>query len=480
MIRILQFVLLPLLLLSFTINAQDVSQDDEPEPISPLSKSNFNSWAISFGVGNIITSGDLKTYGASKSSFDLGYHLYVAKMFNASLGLEFQGIMGTSNTYPDKFKENILELNGESSTPFITGNMNLVINLSNLIFSGNNYQRKWNFAVYPGFGITYHKAYFTSYEDPIYNVDWANNGEKTDTYTRVFSIPLGMSLKYRLSKNFDLELRETFTHYNDDNFDGQVYGTSQFDWSYYTSLSLVWKIGKKERALDWTDPLDENLSRIDVLESKVDGISTDTDNDGVADMFDVDNETPEGIMVAGNGRALDADRDGIPDYKDIEPFTAVGVDTDQYGKEIDSDNDGVGNSRDIEPDSEEGAFVNWQGKTIRGGSLVEALIPSVYFKLNSSSVDYRMHKDLVVIAKLLFADPELNLDVVGYTDQSGPDEYNRKLGIRRAEAVVKHLVDVYGVDKSKFEVKSLGEDRPLTKKDTYYSINRRVDFKVKR
>ena len=476
-----------ILFMSLSVFPQVDNPKKNDNSLNPYSTKNFNSWAISLGAGNIFTSGDLSSIGVDNSSFDIGLNASITKMFNSTLGIELQGITGTANAYPDKYKVNVKELNGASSTQYFTANLLFVLNLSNLIYSGNNYQRKWNFTIYPGIGTTFHKAYYTSNitwsngeTDPEFpDEDWANNGEKENSYTRLINIPFGLSLKYRLSKHFDIELRETITYYTEDNFDGRVFDTTT-DWGYYTGISLVWKIGNKERSLEWGDPLDESFSRIDEIENKVQGMSADSDKDGVADLFDLDNKTPEGVMVAGNGRALDVDKDGIPDYKDVEPFTATGVSIDSYGKELDSDYDGVGDSKDIEPNSKKGAFVNWQGATISGSDLTDALIPSVYFKLNSSAIDYKMHRSLAVIAKLLTADTDLELIVIGYADKSGVSEYNQKLGLRRAKSVVEHLVEVYGIKKYKFSIKSLGDTSPLSNKNSYYSINRRVDFKVKK
>lgn len=47
----------------------------------------------------------------------------------------------------------------------------------------------------------------------------------------------------------------------------------------------------------------------------------DSDNDGVIDALDLDNETPPGVKVDTKGIALDTDSDGVPDYKDNCPLT---------------------------------------------------------------------------------------------------------------------------------------------------------------
>jgi len=458
---------------------------EEDEDISPIDKKNFNSWAVTLGLGNIYTSGDLSSFGAEQKSFDFAFNVGVTKMFNSSIGLEGFFMMGKSHTHANKYYANKnLPLNGDTETPFFTTNLNLVFNLSNIIMSGRDQKdRKWNINAYPGIGMTFHKAYFTHATDPNLDEDWANNGTKTDQNTRVYSIPMAVGVKYRLSKTFDIELRETATYYNDSNFDGRDKngGGGGNDYSFYTGLSLVWKIGDKDRYLDWTNPLDEAYSEMDDLQNQVDNMDKDTDGDGVPDIHDIDNETPAGVMVAGNGRALDSDQDGVPDYKDVDPFSPLGAEVDEYGKELDDDKDGVGNSRDAEPNSAEGAIVNWQGVTVGGGanSMLSELIPSVFFKFDSDVLEKDSEDRLIVIAKILQKNPDVNVDVVGYADQNGDPDYNKKLGERRAKTVIDFLVDTYGVDEGRMTVKTAGADEPLSPSKDYYKNNRRVDFVIK-
>ena len=69
----------------------------------------------------------------------------------------------------------------------------------------------------------------------------------------------------------------------------------------------------------------------------------DSDNDGVADKFDLCPETLAGVAVDSVGCPKDEDKDGVPDYKDIcqgTPVEAIGM-VDTLGCPLDSDGDGV-------------------------------------------------------------------------------------------------------------------------------------------
>jgi len=212
------------------------------------------------------------------------------------------------------------------------------------------------------------------------------------------------------------------------------------------------------------------------LNEKVDAMGGDADGDGVADYFDIEEDTPAGVQVAGNGAALDSDADGIPNYKDKDPFTQKGVRVDANGMAMDSDMDGVPDGVDQENNSAAGAMVNFKGQTIGvanklGGSA--ALLPSVYFKFGSSSLSPSAYEQLTVVARYLSDNPGVTITVRGYSDPVGSESYNNKLALRRAEAVKKALNEVFKVKGDRLQTVSIGENDMLSDD---YKINRRVDF----
>ena len=76
----------------------------------------------------------------------------------------------------------------------------------------------------------------------------------------------------------------------------------------------------------------------------------------------------------------------------------------------------------------------------------------------------------------------LNLEViiaVGHTDSIGPDAYNQKLSIRRAEAVKSYLVGK-GVDAKRVYTEGKGEKQPVATNKTSAgrAQNRRVEIEV--
>ncbi len=294
---------------------------------------------------------------------------------------------------------------------------------------------------------------------------------------------LGAGIKYALYNNIDLDLSAAF---------GSTPLTSDLiNTHLITNIGVNYKFTKKDVAVEWNNPLDAMYGDIATVKTEIEGLSTDTDGDGVADAFDGDNNTPEGVAVDGKGNALDVDMDGIADYADEDPFTARGVQVDANGRELDSDKDGVANSIDIEPNTESGATVNFQGKEIRGAK--GAFMPAVYFDFNSAKVSYANYERLAAVASLLQANPKYKLSVIGYADAVGNSANNHKIALRRANAVVDALSSMFSIDASRLTASSKGEDAPLANESVKVTettadgqvisnnltrMNRRVEFVI--
>jgi OOP family OmpA-OmpF porin len=76
------------------------------------------------------------------------------------------------------------------------------------------------------------------------------------------------------------------------------------------------------------------------------------------------------------------------------------------------------------------------------------------------------------------ANANLKLNVIGNADKSGSETYNMEISKRRAQAVVDHLVKIYGITAGRLNVVAKGSQAPLASGDPKSEINRRVDFEV--
>ena len=180
---------------------------------------------------------------------------------------------------------------------------------------------------------------------------------------------------------------------------------------------------------------------------------------------------------------MDTDGDGVADYIDQERLS-VCTEVDENGVALDSDGDNVPDCKDSEPDSPEGAQVDVTGKQINAlgaaapaegnNSGADVGLPSVYFTLNSTKITYTNYPSLTEVAKFLKNNPGSKLAIVGHTDSTGPKDYNEELGKKRSQAVIDHLVKIYGIDAARLSASSKGNSEILAKGQD--NVNRRVDF----
>lgn len=82
------------------------------------------------------------------------------------------------------------------------------------------------------------------------------------------------------------------------------------------------------------------------------------------------------------------------------------------------------------------------------------------------------------VAAALDKNPNLKLEIDGYTDSVGAAAHNLDLSGRRAQAVVSVLVSQFGVDTTRLAAKGLGPTNPISTNDTAEgrAANRRVEF----
>jgi hypothetical protein len=82
-------------------------------------------------------------------------------------------------------------------------------------------------------------------------------------------------------------------------------------------------------------------------------------------------------------------------------------------------------------------------------------------------------------AQRLKEKPDLKVLIEGHTDSVGSDDYNQKLGLRRAQTVIKELT-AQGIDASRLSATSFGETKPAINQETdwAHAVNRRVEFQV--
>lgn len=109
----------------------------------------------------------------------------------------------------------------------------------------------------------------------------------------------------------------------------------------------------------------------------------------------------------------------------------------------------------------------------------EILAEMVHFDFDKYDIRPEYQTTLRSKADVLRANPDVRVRIEGHADERGSDEYNLALGMRRANAVKDFLVG-FGLDASRFETVSLGEERPIDAASTEeaWARNRRAEFHV--
>jgi peptidoglycan-associated lipoprotein len=103
----------------------------------------------------------------------------------------------------------------------------------------------------------------------------------------------------------------------------------------------------------------------------------------------------------------------------------------------------------------------------------------IYFDFDKSNIRPDAAATLDAKIPWLTSNPGMRIRIEGNADERGSDEYNLALGQRRAASAKKYLVE-HGIDASRFDLVSYGEERPVctTHDETCWQQNRRDDFVI--
>ncbi|HEY3371221.1 MAG TPA: OmpA family protein [Prolixibacteraceae bacterium] len=202
----------------------------------------------------------------------------------------------------------------------------------------------------------------------------------------------------------------------------------------------------------------------------------DTDKDGIADK---DDACPDVAGPASLKGCPDSDGDGVADKDDKCPATKKGFKVDASGCPLDSDKDGVADSEDNCP-TVAGTVEN------KGCPVVEAavkdpgvpVVENVYFDYDQSNYITGEKKKIDHVVSLLKENKDLKVNLIGYTDSKGTEEYNMALSKRRLNSVAKTMT-AGGIKKDRIsQSEPKGEANPDATNDTEAgrAQNRRVEF----
>jgi outer membrane protein OmpA-like peptidoglycan-associated protein len=112
-------------------------------------------------------------------------------------------------------------------------------------------------------------------------------------------------------------------------------------------------------------------------------------------------------------------------------------------------------------------------------------IYSVYFSTGGTKVD---REDVVYIAEAavqMMKNPDRNVDIIGFSDETGPADKNMEISRKRCETVKDILVHDLGIPEDRLNVIAKGETELLSPTDKLsprgiHMINRRVDIVIRK
>jgi hypothetical protein len=300
-------------------------------------KSTSNIPSIGAHVGTLSYLGDIEG-GKGSSLYTYwrpAYGFYLEKKFGSIIGLTVNGMFGKISK--SQLDDDVF-LNFESA--IFNTDLNILFDFDNgKIIKGSSL-----FSPYISVGFGYMtfdpkgdlsadgNTYFHWSDGTLRDIDESTPGGDTtstiitrdydyesslkdtlkDYAKNTFTIPLRFGLKFKLSKNIDARLSAayilTMTDYLDNYADG---GNDNL---FYTSFGLQYNFTK-------SSPEDNKYKDFDFSDLDKD----DSDGDGIFDMKDMCQNTPENVKVDAKGCALDGDKDGVPDYKDKELNTPEGT-----------------------------------------------------------------------------------------------------------------------------------------------------------
>lgn len=197
---------------------------------------------------------------------------------------------------------------------------------------------------------------------------------------------------------------------------------------------------------------------------KTDPLKMDTDGDGLNDGDEVSKHQTDPLKV-------DTDSDGLKDSDEVlkHRTNPLKIDTDAG-----TVNDGTEIAKGMNPLDPTDDIPKPIIKVEVGKAII---LEGIVFKSGKSTVEPESEVNLEGAFNTLKDNPDIAVEIHGHTDNVGKAASNKKLSLRRAEAVRSWLV-MKGIDSSRIGVKGFGPDRPVSDNKTAEgrSQNRRIEF----
>lgn len=413
------------------------AQELDSAYVEPFSKiSAFRTWSVGINGGFLMPFAD----DYNTPNYQYAYGGFIKKQILSTLGIQADFMTGKAtaeNSLNNQYSQFSTKINWSASLSF------------NLILANINWRNRSGL-IYPyinaGVGMMAYEPYLTDLAIPPVTTPY--NSAPVQSYF----IPLAAGLKVKVAKGVNLDLSCVVNFVSADNFDGLVLGNVR-DRFYYPRFGIEIALGSRDKQqLATHNPvasmrteyllqgqsLQKELMTQKIINERlkadltnnINKVTTDSDNDGVADLYDKCKGTAVGIKVDGSGCPL------------------------------------------VLPKAEEKiVYVTEDDKKV-----VKEAVDNLEFDFNSVRLRPSSHPSLNALAQLLI-EKGFNLKLEGHTDNVGPTDVNLKFSQDRANAIKTYLVS-RGVKSTKIEAIGYGREQPIATNSTPEGRqqNRRVEF----
>ena len=221
---------------------------------------------------------------------------------------------------------------------------------------------------------------------------------------------------------------------------------------YTSALGVTFYLGKNANHSDWVTEVkyaqvdSEILKRLSLLESLV----VDTDKDGVADNNDLQNNTPNGVMVDSKGQFIDTDNNGTPDEFEKEKI------------------------QQIKDQNLATAIEQTENNAVK--SLLNNGLVNVFYDVNNDEPNNASTNSIFGVISLMKKNPLINIKLVGYSDRTGIESKNQELSEQRVKKLFDFIV-MSGIDSKRIKISGQGVDNSISSDSkTALQLARRVSI----